>query len=158
MRTLIDFADERGIKVDTISQYIRRNNKKMGFEEHWSKNEQNQIIIDAWLEEILAEKYHAMPVMGHNGDDLKRIADLEAREKFLMEKLLMVQEKMQQQSEMLREAEQQTLRIETKKAETEMRLELLKESYSELKTEAENAKQEAASYKKTFFGLYRKEK
>ena len=158
MRSLIDFADERGIKVDTISQYLRRNNKKLGFEGHWEKDKLNHIMIDAWLEEVLAEKYHAMPIMGHQEEDLKKIAELEAKNAFLMEKLLMVQEKMQVQSEELRATEQAKLLIESKASEAELCLDLLRESLQEEKKKREVAECEVASFKKSIFGLYKKDK
>ena len=114
---LTEFAKERNVPRDTITQYIRRNPDL--FEGH-TKVDGKWLIIDDVAEEHLNEKY-PLPQM------VQIVEDTESRQKLLkaQEAIIQLQGKLQETATQLAQAEATKLLLEDKQeqlAKTELKL------------------------------------
>lgn len=172
MILLVDFAKERGVNPDTITTYIRRHAEL--FEGH-TKQKGNKLLLDEEAVVVLDKKYPLPKLIEVvNGIDpleyaaaLKELSEVQKR-------MEMLQEQYRQETKLIEQAkasllllgdrEAQIEKLEKHNEALETANEALRSENERLfgeKTKAEMAsdmtERELKSYKKTWFGLYRKE-
>lgn len=136
---LSDFARQRKIPRDTITQYIRRNSEL--FEGH-TKVDGKWLIIDETAEELLNEKY-PLPQM------VQIIEDTESRAKLIkaQEAIIQLQGQLNEATTKIAQAEAVKLMLEDKEEQLEKTEERLLKTENTLETERTEAKQAIEQYK-----------
>lgn len=136
---LSDFARQRNIPRDTITQYIRRNPDL--FEGH-TKVDGKWLIIDEIAEEHLNKKY-PLPQM------VQVIEDTESRTKLIkaQEAIIQLQGQLNEATTKIAQAEAVKLMLEDKEEQLEKTEERLLRTENTLETERTEAKQAIEQYK-----------
>lgn len=159
MILLTNFAEERGEKPDTVRKYIRRHEEEF---EGLFKIDGKQMILSSEAVRLL-EKVYPLPKpieIVEDVETIKALAESRAQLAKAQEVIIQLQQKMNEQAVMLVQAENKMLLLEevkevndALKAENER----LNEANIRMQVQNEVAEKELNSYKKTWFGLYRKE-
>ena len=142
--TIAEFCEGRNVDAQAIRKYIERHPED--FNGHTGKKGR-EITLDEIALEILEKKY-PLPQLVQIIEDTESLKKLNK----LQEEYIKLQNKWNEQSLLIAQAEAQKVLLEDK----ELQLQKEQERAEKLEQELARAKEENAKYKPSWFGFYKK--
>lgn len=154
----MDFAKQRGISRDTITQYIRRHPELFGGH---TEVDGKSLVLDQEAEKILNEKYplHSPVELIEDIEAIKELSETRKELAFAERKISELYKQLNESTKLLAQAEAQKILLEDKEERLKEKTQELAVAKTEIDMErkrTDQAQMELSKYRKTFFGYYRK--